>query len=303
MRQFPALWPQLFEASRLGIAFAEAVLSALWQQLSRASRLSRAGRSGLRCLLAGCATIVLAACSSYAPGGLAIDRSIQSKSQDSRVDVIVLHYTAADDATSLKILSRKDVSSHYLISDDPVPHVYQLVDENRRAWHAGASEWYGRNHLNSSSIGIEIVNAGPQGSHWAPYTSAQIATLTVLLKGIIERHQIKPFNIVGHSDIAPQRKTDPGPMFPWKQLAQAGIGRWYDEAQARQFQRRFRRHGLPNMLWVQKQLRRVGYQVPNSGVPDRATKNVIAAFQMHYRPRRHNGVPDAETLAILKALP
>ncbi|TCT08494.1 N-acetylmuramoyl-L-alanine amidase [Paralcaligenes ureilyticus] len=248
-------------------------------------------------------TTLLAACSSYAPGGLRIDRSIQAKSQDSRVELVVLHYTAADRAQSLKILSEQNVSSHYLITDDAVPHVYQLVGEDRRAWHAGISQWYGRNNLNAASIGIEIVNQGPEGVHWAAYTPAQISTVITLLRGIIQRHQIKPYNVVGHSDIAPQRKTDPGPAFPWKQLAQAGIGRWYDEAQAGLYKRQFEREGLPDVCWFQKELERLGYQTSTSGVLDLATKNVIAAFQMHYRPSRYDGMPDAETAAILKALP
>ncbi|MEO6986305.1 MAG: N-acetylmuramoyl-L-alanine amidase [Paralcaligenes sp.] len=251
---------------------------------------------------AGLATL-LAACSSYAPGGLQIDRSIQAKSQDSRVELVVVHYTAADRAQSLKTLSEENVSSHYLITDDAHPHVYQLVNENRRAWHAGVSQWYGRNDLNAASIGIEIVNQGPEGSHWAAYTPAQITTVSALLRDIIQRHQIKPYNVVGHSDIAPQRKTDPGPAFPWRQLAQAGIGRWYDEAQASLYIRQFKHKGVPNLRWIQKELKRVGYDTPTDGVLNQASKNVIAAFQMHYRPSRHDGVPDAETAAILKALP
>ncbi|OYV48861.1 MAG: N-acetylmuramoyl-L-alanine amidase [Burkholderiales bacterium 21-58-4] len=232
-----------------------------------------------------------------------MDRNIHAKSQDSRVELVVLHYTYADRAQSLKILSEGNVSSHYLITDDAVPHVYQLVSENRRAWHAGVSQWYGHNNLNAASIGIEIVNRGPEGSHWAAYTPAQIATVITLLRDIIQRHQIKPYDVVGHSDIAPQRKTDPGPAFPWKQLAQAGIGRWYDQAQARLYESNFKRNGLPDIAWIQKELKRVGYDTPSTGVLDHATKRVIAAFQMHYRPSRYDGVPDAETAAILKALP
>ncbi|WP_269845308.1 N-acetylmuramoyl-L-alanine amidase [Candidimonas nitroreducens] len=258
----------------------------------------------LRGLAAAGLAALLAACGTVHQPALRIDHSIQAKSQDSRVSVIVLHYTVAGNAAALDILSRGNVSSHYLITDAPTPHVYQLVDENRRAWHAGVSSWYGRSDLNASSIGIEIVNRGPLGDgRWAPYSRAQIATLTTLLHGIIRRHQIKPFNIVGHSDIAPQRKTDPGPAFPWAQLARAGIGRWYDADQARQYRLRFEQEGLPPIDWVQRQLRRVGYDVPDSGRLDPATRRVIAAFQMHYRPADYSGEPDAETLGILQALP
>lgn len=254
-----------------------------------------------RCLIAVLA-LLLSACSTYEPGRLDIDRSIQAKSQNSRVEFVVLHYTSADNEASLKILSERNVSSHYLVTNEPRPHVYLLVDESRRAWHAGASEWYGRSDMNSGSIGIEIVNQGRQGDAWAPYEPVQMQVVAALLKDIIRRHQIKPHNIVGHSDIAPQRKIDPGPLFPWKQLAEQGIGRWYDESAARLHEQTFLSQGMPDMVWVQTELRRLGYTVPDSGVLDKATQNVIAAFQMHYRPARHDGMPDAQTLAIMKTL-
>src|SRR5690606_9759033 len=117
--------------------------------------------------------------------------------------------------------------------------VYQLVDESRRAWHAGASSWYGRSGVNSGSIGVEVVNPGKRDETWSAYSPRQIATLATLLRDLISRHQVKPQNIVGHSDIAPQRKIDPGPLFPWKKLADEGIGRWYDEAAAQRYERDF----------------------------------------------------------------
>jgi hypothetical protein len=113
------------------------------------------------------------------------------------------------------------------------------MDENQRAWHAGDSQWQGRTWLNSSSIGIEIVNPGfkdtPTGRLWYPYSEAQVQSLIVLLKDISKRHAISPRSIIGHSDIAPLRKLDPGPLFPWKRLASEGIGIWPNEqAVARQ---------------------------------------------------------------------
>ncbi len=257
----------------------------------------------LKHLVGTLALLLLTACGTYQPGELKIDRSIQAKSHNSRVEFIVLHYTATGNEASLKILSQQNVSSHYLITNDPEPLVYQLVDESRRAWHAGNSEWFGRTDMNSGSIGIEIVNHGREDGTWEPYTAAQTAVVGALIKDIARRHQIKPFNIVGHSDIAPQRKIDPGPLFPWKQLAQQGIGRWYDESKAQAYEQDFLRSGLPDMKWVQTELQRAGYAVPRNGDLDKASKNVLAAFQMHYRPRLHDGIPDAETLAILKALP
>ena len=253
-------------------------------------------------VLALIATLLLAACGTTQPGALNIDRSIQAKSQNSRVEFIVLHYTSVGNHASLKILSEQNVSSHYLITQEDPPHVYQLVDENRRAWHAGISAWFGRTDINSGSIGIEIVNQGRQGDTWEPYSPAQIETLATLLHDIIRRHQIKPHNIVGHSDIAPQRKIDPGPLFPWEQLAGHGIGRWYNQHTAKQYEQDFLDQGLPDINWTQSELRRLGYDAPQTGKLDKATKNVIAAFQMHYRPARYDGIPDAQTLAIMKAL-
>lgn len=257
----------------------------------------------LRRLFLACLLMLLSACGTHGPKELSIDRSIQAKSQNSRVEYLVLHYTSANNERSLKILSENNVSSHYLVTNSTPPRIYQLVDESRRAWHAGVSEWYGRSDLNSGSIGVEIVNRGREGDTWEPYPAEQILTVAALLKDIIGRHQIKPPNVIGHSDIAPQRKIDPGPLFPWRQLAQAGIGRWYKEDVAAQHRSDFLRQGLPDINWVQNNLSRLGYTVPRSGQLDRATRNVIAAFQMHYRPDRHDGEPDAETLAILKALP
>jgi N-acetylmuramoyl-L-alanine amidase len=251
----------------------------------------------------GTATLaLLGACASYDPDKLDIDHSVQAKSQNSRVEVLVVHYTSSPNEDSLKILTQRNVSAHYLVTDEPRPHIYQLVDESRRAWHAGVSSWYGRSDINTSSIGVEIVNAGRKGEHWAPYPDIQMRAVAALLKDIARRHQIKPHNIVGHSDIAPQRKIDPGPLFPWKALARQGIGRWYDEDLAQQHAMQFQRQGLPDATWIQDQLERAGYETPHTGVLDKATRNVMAAFQMHYRPARHDGEPDAETLGILKAL-
>lgn len=258
-----------------------------------------------QCVAGLCAALVLTGCATApnAPSALHIDRSIQAQAQNSRVEFVVLHYTSASNERSLDLLSRRNVSSHYLITDEAVPRVYQLVHESRRAWHAGISLWYERTNLNAASIGIEIVNPGGAGLSWAPYSQAQIDTLLLLLADIVQRHQIKRHNIVGHSDIAPQRKVDPGPLFPWKTLAQAGLARWYDETLAAQYRADFERTGLPGIAWVQEQLARVGYNTPKTGRLDKATRNVVAAFQMRYRPSLYDGTPDAQTLAILKSLP
>lgn len=254
------------------------------------------------------AALALAGCAApQSPTKLQIDESIKAVGQDSRVRHIVLHYTAANAETSLKLLSQGKVSSHYLITDNAHPHVYRLVDEARTAWHAGESRWLNQISVNPVSIGIELVNGGrTDTAHgqttWEPYAGPQIQTLILLLQDLIARHGIRPENIVGHSDIAPQRKTDPGPLFPWKQLAQAGIGRWYDEALAATNWVTLQQQGMPNIAWFQDGLTRLGYTSPQHGKLDRETRNVIAAFQMHYRPGLYDGTPDAETAAIMMAL-
>ncbi len=261
----------------------------------------------MRLLTLAALAVLMAACAHRAPGELDIDRSISAQGQGSRIQFIVLHYTASDRARSLSLLSTGQVSSHYLITDEDPPHIYQLVDETRSAWHAGLSQWRGRTWLNSSSIGIEIVNPGytEQGNgtvQWHPYSEPQITSVIALVRDIATRHGIAPENIVAHSDIAPQRKQDPGPLFPWSRLAAEGLGRWYEPAAVAAYRHRFERDGLPDIAWFQEQLGRVGYEVPTHGVLDKPTSKVLKAFQMHYRPNNINGQPDMETAALLAAL-
>ncbi|WP_223531964.1 MULTISPECIES: N-acetylmuramoyl-L-alanine amidase [unclassified Pseudomonas] len=245
--------------------------------------------------------ILLAGCAS----GPRFDTSHPSANYDSRVQFVVVHYTNASLERSLQLLTRGEVSSHYLIGDDKGATIYKLMDENVRAWHAGESEWNGRTWLNSSSIGIEIVNPGfkdtPTGRVWYPYTEDQVQSLIVLLKDISKRHGIKPRDIIGHSDIAPLRKLDPGPLFPWKRLAAEGLGLWPNEQAVARQQMLFAEQ-LPSISWFQAQLARLGYASPQTGELDVATRHVIAAFQMHFRPARFDGTPDAQTAALLLVL-
>ena len=181
------------------------------------------------------------------------------------------------------------------------------MDEDRRAWHAGESEWNGRTWLNATSIGIELVNQGYEQSAdgrrlWYPYSQAQIDALVVLLKDIMARHGLKPGAIIGHSDIAPQRKVDPGPLFPWKRLAEEGLVPWPDAGAVAAAQAHYAAAGLPAIGWFQEALAAQGYRVPRHGHLDDETRNVIAAFQMKYRPTRFDGEPDAETAAMLQVL-
>ncbi|MNF41902.1 N-acetylmuramoyl-L-alanine amidase AmiD precursor [compost metagenome] len=245
--------------------------------------------------------ILLAGCAS----GPRFDTSHKSANFDSRIQFVVVHYTNASMERSLQLLTHGEVSSHYLIGDDKGATIFKLMDESQRAWHAGESEWDGRTWLNSSSIGIEIVNPGfkdtPTGRLWYPYTEDQIQSLIVLLKDISKRYTINPRYIIGHSDIAPLRKLDPGPLFPWKRLAAEGIGIWPNEQAVARQQMQFAAQ-LPSISWFQSQLARLGYSTPQTGELDVATRHVIAAFQMRFRPARFDGTPDAQTAAMLMVL-
>jgi N-acetylmuramoyl-L-alanine amidase len=249
---------------------------------------------------AALACLLLAGCA----GGPAIDRSRTAVSQDSRVQYVILHFTWSDWESSLATLADGPVSSHYLVRDDPV-RIYQLVDESRRAFHAGASSWRGHTQLNAASIGIEIVNAGnrlaDQGIAWQDYPPEQIEAVVRLVKDIVARHDLPTDRVLGHSDVAPLRKLDPGPRFPWRRLAAEGLITWPDAERVAAARVRYATQ-LPDVRWFQARLAEIGYEIAPSGLLDSPTRQVIAAFQMKYRPERCDGEPDAETAAILDAL-
>ena len=255
---------------------------------------------GVWLLALAAASLWLSACTT----GVPVDSSKQAAGQDSRVRFIVLHYTSENREKSLRLLTQGRVSAHYLITDEPVK-IYSLVDENRRAWHAGLSQWFEYRNLNAMSIGIEIVNAGPLDAaqtRWAPYPASQIRALAALLHDIQSRHHVKAWNIVAHSDIAPSRKTDPGPAFPWRELARQGLGRWYDEQAVARRIPQVTAGMLGDAPYVQRLLARIGYPIRQSGVWDSQTQHVIRAFQMHYRPTDISGRVDRETVAIVEDL-
>lgn len=253
--------------------------------------------------------LLLAGCHATGPeqrDGYRVDHRYAAPGARPRIKVLVIHYTAEDFSSSLSTLTAQEVSAHYLIPQRPVNNtIWQLVPESELAWHAGPSFWRGATRLNDTSVGIELVNSGYRrtltGLRWAPFSPEQISTLKALLKDVAQRYHIKPENIVGHSDIAPQRKQDPGPCFPWRQLAQAGLGAWPDARQVRQ-----RLTGREPDQPVEADtlltlLRRYGYAVTPEMTP-RERQNVIAAFQMHFRPADYRGRADAETEAIAQAL-
>lgn len=205
---------------------------------------------------------------------------------DAAIDILVLHYTELPLTESLAIL-RDDarahrVSAHYVLDLDGT--LYRLVPDERVAWHAGRSHWRGRDALNATSIGIEIVNLH---GDLHDYPSRQIAALIELCRDVVVRHPaIVPRNVVGHSDIAPRRKVDPGRRFPWATLAQGGIGLWPRGA-------RVKLEGD-----MQAALQRFGYPP----AVDVATPDIVAAFQRRFRPSLVDGIADDETRALLADL-
>ena len=234
----------------------------------------------------------------------------QAQAANPRRKVLVIPYTADDFDSSLATLTDKQVSSHYLVPAVPPryngkPRIWQLVPEQELAWHAGISAWRGATRLNDTSIGIELENRGWQKSagvkYFAPFEPAQIQALIPLAKDIIARYHIKPENVVAHADIAPQRKDDPGPLFPWQQLAQQGIGAWPDAQRVNFYLAGRAPHTPVDTTSLLELLARYGYDVKPDMTP-REQRRVIMAFQMHFRPTLYNGEADAETQAIAEAL-
>ncbi len=203
------------------------------------------------------------------------------------VDILLLHYTGMTSAKAA--LDRlcdpaAKVSAHYLIDEDGT--VWQMVDEANRAWHAGVSSWRGCRDINGASIGIELVNPGHEFGYRA-FPEAQMTALEALATGILARHAIIARNVIGHSDVAPMRKQDPGELFDWARLARAGVGFWTNFTD------------LPpapkTKAELQTALAAIGYGLSVSGILDEETKATITAFQRHFRPLLCDGVPDDET--------
>lgn len=267
----------------------------------------------LLCVVAGCAS----------PGFV----EVPSVNHNGRVNHLVIHFTSENYVESLRLLTERTerpVSVHYLVPDPRDAtytrrdlKIHRLVPENRRAWHAGRSSWGGAQALNDTSIGIEIVNrsyckdnntdsAPPtpetQTCLFLAYDDRQIELVTRLASDILRRYpDIDPVDVVGHGDIASDRRVDPGPLFPWKRLYKNGIGAWYDEGTVERYRRRFDRN-QPGLALVQRALGAYGYQIDETGQDDPQTRFAIRAFQMHFRPSRTSGAIDAETTAILFAL-
>jgi N-acetylmuramoyl-L-alanine amidase len=213
------------------------------------------------------------------------------------VDMLILHYTGmASAAAALDRLCdpAAKVSAHYVIEEDGT--VWRLVPEEARAWHAGVSFWAGRRDINGHSIGIELVNPGHDFGY-RPFPDAQMAALESLARAILARHPIPPRHVLGHSDVAPRRKIDPGELFDWPRLARAGIGFWPDFAA--------KPGRIPvDIPEIHTELAKIGYEIPQNAPADTQITPAITAFQRHFRPSVCDGVPDTETrtrLALVAA--
>ena len=210
-----------------------------------------------------------------------------SPNQDARppgapIDILMLHYTGMQSGQAAIDRLRDPasrVSSHYVVEEDGA--VWRLVPEARRAWHAGVSSWRGRQGLNDGSIGIEIVNPGHEWGYRA-FPPTQMAAVFELCRSILARHPIPARNIVGHSDVAPDRKQDPGELFDWQGLARHGIGQWPD------------RPGTA-VTDPTAALRTIGYPIPTLPL-------TLTAFQRRYLPHAVTGKPDPETLSQIGAV-
>jgi N-acetylmuramoyl-L-alanine amidase len=217
-------------------------------------------------------------------------------------DMIVLHYTGMPDvegALARLCTAGTDVSAHYVVLEDG--RIVQCVQEAKRAWHAGVASWAGEDDINSCSIGIEIVNRGHDWGY-PDFPSRQIAAVIALCRGIILRRDIPAHRIVGHSDVAPARKKDPGEKFPWRSLANSGVGHWVEPAPiVRGDVLKMGSEG-DNVLALQESLAQYGYGIKATGRFDTPTMEVVTAFQRHFRPERVDGIADQSTLKTLQAL-
>lgn len=201
------------------------------------------------------------------------------------IDMLVMHYTGMESAA--EALARlcdpqAAVSAHYLVDEDGA--VYRLVPEQQQAWHAGASFWRGMTSINARSIGIELVNPG-HAFGYRPFPEPQMAAVSALCRDIVQRHGILACNVVGHSDVAPRRKMDPGELFDWKRLAEAGIGLWPADSEI----------CIMDPDVVAEMLAKVGYEMAD---PIAA----LRAFQRHFRPERVTGRIDFGTARRLAGL-
>jgi len=210
------------------------------------------------------------------------------------IDILLLHYTGMETAESgIEWLCDPEskVSSHYVIDEDGT--TYCLVPEDATAWHAGVSCWGGKIGMNQRSVGIELVNPGHEHGY-RDFPEAQMNALEELALGILDRHPIPKRQVLGHSDVSPMRKEDPGELFDWRGLAEKGVGLWPTQTEM---------EPVPGTVKdVQVAMRNIGYCIPVNGDDDEIYRTILSAFQRHYRPKRVDGKADKETRTMLAAV-
>lgn len=238
----------------------------------------------------------------FAGADVRVSPNFGPRNEGFRPDMIVLHYTGMQSgkaAESWLCNQESQVSSHYLVHEDG--HVVQMVRESDRAWHAGKSSWLGTTDINSSSIGIEIVNPGHEFGY-VDFPACQMDVVIALCRDITDRHTIAPERLLGHSDVAPGRKVDPGEKFCWQQLADAGLGHFVAPTPIRKGPTLRLGDKRRDVQSVQSMLSLYGYSVEITGVYDERTTTVVAAFQRHFRPARVDGLADPSTRDTLQRL-
>jgi len=207
--------------------------------------------------------------------------NFSDRKEGTEISILVMHYTGMKSGgEALQRLCDPDagVSAHYLIEEDGT--VFQMVAEDKRAWHAGAGIWRGYGDVNSVSVGIEIVNPGHEFGY-RPFPDRQMQSVLEISKAVIHRHKIKPFNVIAHSDMAPSRKADPGELFNWRWLAENGIGFWPDMTSPID----------KPLLALEDSLKNIGYDITDM-------EKTIAAFQRRWRPEQVDGVADRQTTEL-----
>jgi len=217
-------------------------------------------------------------------------------------DMIVLHYTGMPDvegAIARLCTAGSDVSAHYIVLEDG--RIVQCVPEAKRAWHAGVAFWAGEEDINSCSIGVEIVNRGHDWGY-PDFPLRQIAAVIALCRGIMLRRKVPSHRVLGHSDVAPSRKKDPGEKFPWHSLANSGVGHWVQPAPIVRGQLLKIGAVSDDVRDLQQALAKYGYGIPINGKYEATTMEVVTAFQRHFRPLRVDGIADRSTLTTLQEL-
>jgi N-acetylmuramoyl-L-alanine amidase len=217
-------------------------------------------------------------------------------------DMILLHYTGMPDvegAIAKLCTVGTDVSAHYIVLEDG--RIIQCVPEAKRAWHAGVAFWAGEEDINSCSIGVEIVNKGHDWGY-PEFPLRQIAAVIALCRGIMLRRKVPSHRVLGHSDVAPFRKKDPGEKFPWHSLANSGVGHWVQPAPIVRGETLRLGSVSDDVRDLQQALARYGFGIPVNGKYDTATLEVVTAFQRHFRPGRVDGIVDHSTLTTLRSL-